>query len=241
MGFKKALILADIHCPYHDPNIINKICELIKREKFDEIYLLGDILDCVSISKFPKPPDRYDYLDEELNEAMLLLAQFRVAAETIPIKYILGNHEIRMQKYLWTRARPLAKLKSLQLDELLKTKAVGINIFTENIWLNKNFLLKHGTRTGENPSRGELLAHGVSGMSGHAHKSNKSRKNFFGKPVIWYSIGHLCDVSKLDYAKDFSYTWNHGFAIIEYNNDLFNVTEIDNIVNGSFFYNNVKY
>jgi predicted phosphodiesterase len=241
VGNKRALILSDVHCPYHDEKLINKIYSLVRRESFDSIYILGDFLDCVSISKFSKEPDRYDYLDEEISEGVMILSKLRLAGPDSRIYFMPGNHELRLQKFLWTRARPLAKLKSLQLDELLQANKLGIVYLNDNIvHLNSTFVLKHGTKCGEAPARGELMSMGISGLSGHAHKSNTARKNYFDRACTWYSVGHLCDVSQITYARDFAYTWNQGIAVIEYNQTQVNVTEIEPI-GGKFFYNGVQY
>ena len=82
--------------------------------------------------------------------------------------------------------------------------------------LNDEFLITHGTRAGQQPAKGELDVHGMSGMSGHSHKSQVARKNLYQKTIEWVSIGCLANFEELTYASTFAFTWDQSFAEIDY-------------------------
>src|SRR5210317_1144842 len=49
---KKYIILSDIHVPFHNKVLVNKVIELCHRKRFDGLILNGDFLDLYSIASF---------------------------------------------------------------------------------------------------------------------------------------------------------------------------------------------
>lgn len=94
-GFKKVLVLNDIHCPYN-----LDIVSIVEKHK-DEISLIvfgGDIIDCEEISKYPKVGKRP--LVKEMIEVHSMFKKIDNLTPHIKKVVILGNHEKRFEKYL---------------------------------------------------------------------------------------------------------------------------------------------
>ncbi len=94
---EKVLVLSDLHAPFHREELI---IETIKqhRHEISTIIFGGDIIDCESVSSFPKE------FRKPLIEEMIITYKFlnRIDKLTAGIKKILiwGNHEERFVRYL---------------------------------------------------------------------------------------------------------------------------------------------
>lgn len=224
MGSKLAIVAADFHVPFINLKALQIFINTIKNDKPDQVILAGDILDLYSISRFDNAPERADDFQYELTEGRTLLEKIRSVFDKELI-FIPGNHEDRLIHFLMRgKNRALFNLSCLKLDELLSFKKYGVQLAEKYYHLNANFIIKHGSKCGQNPATAEGNSMGISGMSGHAHKANIFRKNYFGRVVDWYSLGCMCDIAAQKYAADFSFTWNNGFGRIEYTKENYQVS-----------------
>lgn len=88
----RAIVCSDLHAPFHS----EKAIAALLAEEADEIYFLGDIIDCFSISRHRKTVEYINLRDE--------LAQARSFVEALaahfPNVYLLksGNHDNRVLK-----------------------------------------------------------------------------------------------------------------------------------------------
>ena len=57
-SMKVACVLPDIHFPFQDKNALKVALDLINYVKPSVIIQVGDLVDCYSISRFSKDPDR---------------------------------------------------------------------------------------------------------------------------------------------------------------------------------------
>ena len=79
----RRLIISDLHMGSLFSRE-EKIIKLLKSEKYDELVLGGDIIDFIKIPKFTKKSAEIFSLIFKLN---------------IPIKYIIGNHDIAFYEF----------------------------------------------------------------------------------------------------------------------------------------------
>ena len=97
----KVAVIADTHCPYHDPRAIELACLLIQEFKPDELVHLADGQDFYSVSSFDRDPERVIRLQDELDQGYGVNAQLASAAPDTQRYYLeSGNHELRWIKYL---------------------------------------------------------------------------------------------------------------------------------------------
>jgi len=214
-----ALVFSDTHIPFLDSKAFLEVLNALKNNKYDKVIIPGDLMDFYGISRFDNSPNRADDLEYELTCGKEVLDKIRNyhAGEVI---FLEGNHCERLQRFLSRgKNRALYNLSCLKIDELLNFKKY--NVINQGLYyhLNDNFIITHGTKCGIEPAKGEALAHGISGMSGHSHKTQTYKKNYYNKTIEWYSLGCLADIKALEYASRYNYQWDQSFAEIDYTNN----------------------
>lgn len=113
---ERVLVLSDLHIPFHkDKEIIDIVKE---HSNVNLIILAGDILDCFSVSSFPK--EMHIPLYEELKIASSVLKKIdRLTPNTKKIVF-RGNHEFRFKRYLAKFQSEFSPLVSDDILEILK-------------------------------------------------------------------------------------------------------------------------
>jgi predicted phosphodiesterase len=89
----KILSLSDIHCPFHELDLIYKIIE--EHKDADMCVLNGDIIDAYAVSSFSK--DKHISLHTEYTQALELIKY--VASIFDRVLLVRGNHDERVQRY----------------------------------------------------------------------------------------------------------------------------------------------
>ena len=126
MQTKRSVVANDFHGQFRDKKVCKMFMNFLRREQPDTLVLNGDIVDFYSISKFDKDPARKTDLQDELNDSYNFLYDLREALPNAGIMYIEGNHEARLRKYLWKKAKDLASLDVLKFGKLLGLKELDI-------------------------------------------------------------------------------------------------------------------
>lgn len=237
LQYKKPLILSDIHFPYHDIDALTLSVEHGVKNDIDCIYLNGDVLDMYQVSRFMRDPKMMSLSDERdmfLEFVMMLKSEVNV-----PIVFKMGNHEERWEHYIKRQAPELYGMNEFLLKSVLKLDEHGIKFVSgrQKAYFGK-LLVIHGHEFGEsifspvNPARGLFLKAKCSVLAGHNHQtSSHHENNLKGDSMACFSTGCLSQMTP-EY-RPFAYTkWNHGFAIVEIDNDgSFHVDNL-RIVNG---------
>jgi predicted phosphodiesterase len=217
-GHKKALIISDVHLPYHDIDAITTCFDYAKEQQPDLVVLNGDIIDCFLLSKFVKDPKARKFKDE-LDQLKQFVAMVK---ETFNCRiiYKMGNHEMRYQHFLWEKAKELEGIEEFELNSIIQKRAPDVEIVSDKTIIMLNDLpLLHGHEFGKsifspvNVARGLHLRAKVSAIQGHSHKTSEhTETDLLGIIKTTWSCGCLCGL-KPDYAP--YNTWNHGFSIID--------------------------
>jgi predicted phosphodiesterase len=217
-GHKKALIISDVHLPYHDIDAITTCFDYAKEQQPELVVLNGDIIDCFLLSKFVKDPKARKFKDE-LDQLKQFVAMVK---ETFNCRiiYKMGNHEMRYQHFLWEKAKELEGIEEFELNSIIQKRAPDVEIVSDKTIIMLNDLpLLHGHEFGKsifspvNVARGLHLRAKVSAIQGHSHKTSEhTETDLLGIIKTTWSCGCLCGL-KPDYAP--YNTWNHGFSIID--------------------------
>jgi len=185
IGFKKNLIISDLHIPYEDKDALNILYQYGKSYKPDNIVINGDMLDFYRLSTFDQSPDRKDSIPDEIEKGKEFLKTLRSKFKTSKIYFIEGNHEQRLQRYLW-RNPELHGLDALKLDNLLDFKEHKIDYIRVDgdYW---------GKDTGHLKLRDAIIMHGDSRLNGasaskHAGYSASNTMRGIQQSVV---IGHI--------------------------------------------------
>jgi UDP-2,3-diacylglucosamine pyrophosphatase LpxH len=199
-SIKRVAVWGDLHIPYHDTPAVKAAIKLAKDEKVNAIFLNGDVMDFFGLSFYEKNPKNRPRLSEELESARTFLKGLRKTFPNIPIYWIDGNHEHRLERYLAVKAPELLDTAEFRVDVLLRMAEYGITYlgFRTKCYFGK-LLVEHGDRLrgtgGVNPARSVRLKYKRSTLVNHFHKlSVDSGKQYDGDVMTCYSNGCLCEL-----------------------------------------------
>lgn len=169
------------------------------------------------VTPFYREPTEESLIDEIL-AGKEFLHWLRWAFPKIPIIYREGNHEMRLRRYVVTRAEALADLPGMTLQELLELGRHGIEYIQDKRIVRLGRLnTLHGHELprggGINPARYAFLKATDTVIVGHWHRtSHHVERSLSGRSISTWSVGCLCELSPdyMPYGQS-----NHGFALVE--------------------------
>lgn len=215
MKLTKWVIINDHHFPFEDKRICRAQVEFIKREKPTGVIHLGDLVDFYQCSRFNKDPKRANQLQCDIDQGVEFLSEIRSVNAKMKIKFIPGNHEKRLKKYLWGDAPALASLRALQLEPLLQLKKLRIEFCSDGLqigdmsFFHGDIVRKHASYT----AKAMFEKHGVTLMAGHTHRDGKyTVRNRRGHFAVWENY---CSCSLWPEYADFP-NWSQGFACVTF-------------------------
>lgn len=220
-------IMSDIHVPYHDEKAVRVTLDYFHEVNVDEIVLLGDVCDFYKISFFKGDPRRMSF-QEELDVARGWLRDLRKEFPEHKITYVMGNHEVRLERYINDKAPELAGINSLTVPGILELDSLGID-FIDNVdrlvkgesplTLGKLTLLHgHEVRASYgavNIPRLYFMKVHTNVLFGHVHKAQSYiTKDIHGTIMGAWSIGCLCHLRERYMPVN---EWTTGFAVVRVN------------------------
>jgi hypothetical protein len=198
---------------------------------------LGDANDFYALSSFDKNPDRIKSLQADLDITHMM---FRILRQDLPsteMYLLLGNHEDRLRRFLWSKATSLSSLRCLELESLYGTKDFNIHTvdYEKGLLVNNTFLFLHGDMVRRHSSytaKGMYEKHGGCGIHGHTHRGGKYiKRDRFGIWGWWESFC-LCQLEP-DWIKNPD--WHQGFSLVHIKGERFWVEQIP-IIGNKFMY-----
>lgn len=237
--YQKVLIVPDIHAPFEDSIALSACFSFAKWFNPDRIFIMGDLVDFYAISQFIKDPERALRLQDELDQAKNILEQFRKFFPITPIVLIRGNHEHRLQKYLWTKAPELSGLRDLMVESLLDLKKLNIIYEKTGRLIHRGVVFKHGDvvrKYAGYSAKGEFEKSGMSGISGHTHRASTYYQNNASGNYVWMECGCLCQLDP-EYMEGDTPNWQQGWGVgyFKENSNRF-LLEFIPFVGGKAFY-----
>lgn len=236
-SIKNVAVWGDLHIPYHESDAVKAAIKLAKDDKVDAIFLNGDVLDFFGLSFHEKNPKNRPRISEELESARQFLKGIRKHFPNIPIYWIDGNHEHRLERYLAVKAPELLDTSEFQIATLLRMAEYGITYlgFRTKCYFGK-LLVEHGDRLkgtgGVNPARSARLKYKRSVLVNHFHKlSVDSGKQYDGDVMTCWSNGCLCELEP-EYMEVNEHV--HGVCHVQMNGDNYRVRQYQ-IINGKVF------
>ena len=221
-------VLSDIHIPFQDDDTLANVFDCIIDSQPQYIVLLGDILDCYSISRFCKRPDRIRNLQHEIDVFYKLMRGLKKQIPNTEIHYVLGNHENRLEKLVLENPG-LFGLKALEPQKLFRLDELGIFYHKTKVKLN-NFIYYHGDAVRKDASysaKAEYMDHKMQdGVSGHTHRLGSYYTTYEQEPSGWFENGCLCKIEP-DYLNDpDKANWQQGFTIVDSFDGINQATQI---------------
>lgn len=212
--YEKVLFVSDIHAPFQDNQAIRALIAFGKEFKPDRIVFMGDVVDFYSVSSFDKDPIRALQLQEEIDVAVGILKVFRKEFPDVKMDFIRGNHERRLQKYIWKKAPALTNMRDLTVQAQLQLDVMDITYHKTGRMILRGIVVKHGDIVRKHSSytaKGELEDTGISGVSAHTHRMGLHCHTNRGGRHFWYEVGCLCKMNA-EYMEGKMPNWQQGFA-----------------------------
>jgi hypothetical protein len=240
---KTVLFLYDVHLPNESAeNIALALDYTQARHEVDTVVIGGDLLDATSISRFKKDPYETMPLHDEIAYAVNWLDALRKRFAKSHIVLLAGNHEARLQAYLWTQAAEISKLKGLKIPDQLELDRFNIEWVDNldrvqrggNIFSIGKLNILHGNELGIcpniNPARQYFLRALDNMICGHVHKVDDHVANTVaGKQLGAWVCGHLQNEHPAYRPLN---PWCAGFAVAHFDADgLFSV-KLKKIIEG---------
>lgn len=227
------IVASDIHFPYEDNSAYQLFLQVLDDLQPDILVLLGDIIDCYSVSAHDKDANRATpaAFKEEVLYAKAKLEELRSILPNTRIIYKEGNHETRLSRYIAKNAAALSNLGCVTVPELLRLHEYGIE------WVGNDDRLRigkmwhiHGNEVsgaGMSPARLKYGRMQCSFIFGHHHQRDKYRPRAYdGSQHGAYANPCLCDLEP-EYMHH-THAWSHGFTIIDHDSDsTFQVEETE--------------
>jgi predicted phosphodiesterase len=224
---RKHFIIPDIQIPHHNRDIVYDIIEIGVKENPDTITIIGDFLDCPSVSTFSKgtAAEYASTLVDDIRVGREIIEDIRTAFSDKKIYFHMGNHENRLQSYIRKNAPALVGLPSLYIPVLLGFGENDITLADPYQIHDDSFVTTHGHLGSLSRHAGmtALLAAEKIGMPvvcGHTHRlglmySSHGMSDLGTRKTLWgMEVGHAMDTSKADYKKDGVFNWQAGLGFV---------------------------
>lgn len=226
-NYKRLGIISDLHIPYHSIEAITTTFDSFLKYGIDSLLINGDLIDFYQLSKFMKDPRKRSVKDE-LDATRLFLDIINSVFPDARKFYKLGNHDIRYENWLKTKAPELLEIAEYRLDILLRLAEKRIEFIDDKTIVKAGGLtVVHGHELNMksvtvNPARTLYLKSKVSTLCSHLHVASQHAGKRIDKHVIGcWSTGHLSEESP-DYAP--YNEWVHGFATVDIEGKEFEVS-----------------
>ena len=180
----KVLFATDAHVPFQDKWAVELALKI--GEDYDpDLRVAGsDGLDFYTLSRFDKDPSRGKRitLQDEIYQWQVMEQVWNDACPRAKARYLLGNYEIRLRRYIWNKAPEISSLDGLRFENTLALDALGIayedfSIETNNQEIDIGCLvIKHGTYARKHSGwsvkaelENEFYAMNI--LAGHSHRA----------------------------------------------------------------------
>lgn len=211
------VIASDIHIPFQDKAAVKAFLGYVKEKQPEVIVLNGDVVDFFMLSRFTKGEGRNPM--DEIAMCQALLGTLRNTCPNSEIFYVIGNHSMRLEKYVLNKAPELASLIE-DVFSIIRVDKFDIR-GCASLTVNDSFVIKHGTLLGQKSGQcaiKEMENAYMSGATGHCFSEDVEVLTPSGwKRVLDVQLGELVG------------TYNKQTKEFEYNR-----------VNDKFVYDNYK-
>lgn len=224
VGCNNILVISDLHIPYHDIKAINCALKYGQEQKVNTIIINGDLIDFHQISRFQKDPRKRSVKDE-FDATRQFLVSLRKAFPRAHIYYNKGNHCVRWEHYLMSKAPEIFDDPYFELENRLQLNTVRVHLLDDKTIIKAGSLsITHGHTVIRgifapvNAARGVFMKTKQSTLIGHCHKiSEHTETTLDGKIITCWSTGCLSELSP-DYSP-YCNNYAHGFAHVRVSKD----------------------
>lgn len=211
-------VLSDAQMPYHDCTTLRLFFDECDRRDVAGVLFNGDMMDCAELSVHGRDRDLTLFRDD-LAVGRQFFAYARARRRRSRLIYKFGNHEERLESYIYRNAPALAELPGLDLASLLGLAGAGVEAVADRrvVTLGKlNIVHGHeypgGAASPVNPARGLYLKARSVALCGHHHRTSEHHaRDIRGRSEAAWSVGCACFLHPRWFRLN---DWNHGFAFV---------------------------
>jgi len=238
-----ALVIPDIHYPFHDPKTVGIAIQLAKDIKPDKIILLGDCFDAKNLSKKFKDPNLtmeqgvYLTRKEMLGFREEVFLPLWKAGGECEVLWCGGNHDL-------TRTEEAIRDEP-DRGELIDTRKMfpeaKICSYGEYHKVGK-LLFTHGDYCNDAHAKKHVLMYGSPVIYGHTHtfQTYTSIAKSDSKPHMAISLGCACKKDP-EYIKNKANAWVHAVGVCYFfKSGEFNFYPVQ-VINGRTIFNGIIY
>jgi len=235
--YHKAFVINDVHSRFHDRTALETAINNGVKNKCDICIINGDLLDFYQFSRFDKNPNilQYFYSEREWAQDFLLLLQKTFGK----VVFKKGNHDLRRELLLQRKAMDMPEIQGLEniADYVFFDNSTVDVVEDYNLieFGRLNFIHGHEYQGGGgiHVAYNRMTKAMDNVMSAHSHVTQNSlKKSLTGKYYGSWSVGCLCSLSPRYNPQN---NWNHGFAIVEKDDNGDFEVQNKTIVNGKIF------
>lgn len=235
--YHKAFVINDIHSRFHDRKAVEIAINNGVKNKCDICIINGDLLDFYQFSRFDKNPNilQYFFSEREWVQDFLLLLQKTFGK----VVFKKGNHDIRRELLLQKKAMDMPEIQGLEniADYVFFDNSTVDVVEDYNLieFGRLNFIHGHEYQGGGgiHVAYNRMTKAMDNVISAHSHVTQNSlKKSLTGKYYGSWTVGCLCSLSPRYNPQN---NWNHGFAIVEKEDNGDFEVQNKTIVNGKIF------
>jgi hypothetical protein len=193
-GQELVVVCGDQQAPFHDKALHDTFCEWLRYNRPSRGVVLGDLLDFPDVSRHPMDPDNVASVQECLQSGYEVFRDYIMASPDTIWQFLLGNHDIRIQRYIIDKAPFVNNLSRVidaknpepefihALTHLMRLDELGVELVTTNgsyedaqVLLSDKLAVRHGwiAAKGSGSSALKTLDQlGYSIIIGHTHRQS---------------------------------------------------------------------
>ena len=211
MSLERIFFFPDVHAPYEDKRAVALTLDAMKHFEPDVVVVMGDLIDCLSVSRFTKDPSRAKNLKHETEYAGALLDKMEAPRKI----FVAGNHEDRLRRYLEEKAPEV--LPFVDIPKLLELERRGWEYvpYKEFTRLGKLYVTHDVGSAGRYNVYKALDSFQASVVTGHTHRLGYVVEgDAVGNCQVSTQFGWLGDFDQIDYLHRIQArrNWAQGFG-----------------------------
>jgi predicted phosphodiesterase len=229
MAMKTTVILPDIQYPYHDSLMLTKIFKVIEKIQPDAVVSIGDAIDFPQVSRWSVgtagayAPTLQQHIEGFCVE---VLKPLREIVPNAKIKWLEGNHDLRLMEFVGKYAPALRVLDALKMESLFGLDDLNIDYVRGPERIGTNTIMVHGHESSGYASSpqawkvkfGNRYGTERNVIFGHTHQPFlvTHATGYDGKVTPWFTmnVGSIMDPTHATYVKDGSVSWTMSFGVI---------------------------
>ena len=209
------MIISDLHIPFEDKRAVEVMLKIHQHVRPEMVIINGDMLDFKELSNFVRDKLADRPIKDSISDAIEVIKKLQRYSTVV---YHEGNHEIRLQNYLFARAPELEYF--IKFNELINNKLKTEIEFVEMVgkdsmakYFNDQLLVGHFNRISRYSAyTAKMLVedYKVSVVQGHTHRLGTYYTTGANCTYQGHESGCLCNIHP-EYTH--SPNWQQGFLI----------------------------